>query len=54
MTDVPSDIDIAQAATKHPISDVAAKLKLEPNDIIPFGHDKAKNSERSMATMTAI
>ena len=51
MTDVPSDIDIAQAATKHPISDVAAKLKLEPNDIIPFGHDKAKINYDFLSTL---
>ena len=44
MSKVPSDIEIAQAANKKPISDVAAKLGLTPDDIIPFGHDKAKIS----------
>ncbi|MDH3989140.1 MAG: formate--tetrahydrofolate ligase [Gammaproteobacteria bacterium] len=44
MTNVPSDIDIAQAAKKLPIADIAAKLDIGANDIIPFGHDKAKIS----------
>ena len=42
MSKVPSDIEIAQAASKLPINDVAAKVGLAPTDIIPFGHDKAK------------
>ena len=44
MSKVPSDIEIAQAANKLPINDVAAKIGLSPDDIIPFGHDKAKIS----------
>jgi formate--tetrahydrofolate ligase len=42
MTKVPSDIEIAQAASKLPIADIAAKLDIPVEDIIPFGHDKAK------------
>jgi formate--tetrahydrofolate ligase len=42
MSKVPSDIDIAQAASKLPISEIAAKLGIPNDDIIPFGHDKAK------------
>ena len=42
MSKVPSDIEIAQAARKQPIADVAAKLGLEPHDLIPYGNDKAK------------
>ena len=42
MTKVPSDIDIAQAANKLPISEIASKLGIPTDDIIPFGHDKAK------------
>ncbi len=42
MSKVPSDIDIAQAASKLPISDIAARLGIPVDDIIPFGHDKAK------------
>ena len=44
MTNVPSDIEIAQAANKIHINDVAAKLGLKTDDIIPYGHDKAKIS----------
>jgi formate--tetrahydrofolate ligase len=42
MSKVPSDIDIAQAATKHPIQDIAARLDIPADGIIPFGNDKAK------------
>ena len=42
MTKVPSDIEIAQAASKLPIADVAAKLDIPADDIIPYGNDKAK------------
>jgi formate--tetrahydrofolate ligase len=41
---VPSDIDIAQAAIPRPIADVAAELGLGPDEIIPYGHTKAKIS----------
>jgi formate--tetrahydrofolate ligase len=44
MTSVPSDIEIAQAANKIHINDVAAKIGLSADDIIPYGHDKAKIS----------
>ena len=37
-----SDIEIAQQATPLPIRDVAAKLGLTDEDLIPYGHDKAK------------
>lgn len=37
-----SDIEIARAACKRPISEIASKLGLQPDDILPFGHDKAK------------
>ena len=42
MAKVPSDIEIAQAATKQPIADIAGKLNIPADSIIPFGHDKAK------------
>ena len=44
MSKVPSDIDIAQAASKLPIADIAAKLGIPAANIIPYGHDKAKIS----------
>ncbi|MDP3459538.1 MAG: formate--tetrahydrofolate ligase, partial [Hyphomonas sp.] len=41
-----SDIEIARAAKKRPISEVAARLGIPAEDIIPYGHDKAKVSAR--------
>ncbi len=37
-----SDIEIAQQATPLPIREIAAKLGLTDEDLIPYGHDKAK------------
>lgn len=42
MSNVPTDIEIAQAASKRPISEIAAKLNIPADDIIPYGNDKAK------------
>jgi formate--tetrahydrofolate ligase len=42
LSSVPSDIEIAQAATPRPIADVAAELGLGPNELLPYGHTKAK------------
>jgi len=42
MTKIPSDLDIAQAAVKLPISDIAGRLGIPDSDLIPYGHDKAK------------
>ncbi|HUR93749.1 MAG TPA: formate--tetrahydrofolate ligase [Gemmatimonadales bacterium] len=44
MTNVPSDIAIAQAAKMRPIQEVAAELGLGPDDILPYGRYKAKIS----------
>ena len=40
-----SDIEIAREANKIPISEVAKKLNISFQDIVPYGHDKAKISE---------
>ncbi len=40
-----SDIEIAQGVTPRPISEIAADLGIPYEDIIPYGHDKAKLSE---------
>ena len=40
-----SDIEIAREAKKIPISEVAKKLNISFQDIVPYGHDKAKISE---------
>ena len=42
MTKVPSDLKIAQAANKLPISDIAERLGIPNEHLIPYGHDKAK------------
>ena len=39
---VPSDLDIAQAATVRPIAEIADRLGIDRRHLIPFGHDKAK------------
>lgn len=39
-----SDLEIAQAAPKLPIKDIAKTIGFSEQDIIPFGHDKAKIS----------
>jgi formate--tetrahydrofolate ligase len=46
-----SDIEIARAAKKAPIGDIAARLGIPPEDIIPYGHDKAKVSARHIRSM---
>ncbi len=42
MSNVPTDIAIAQAAKMRPIQDVAAELGLGAEDILPYGRHKAK------------
>ena len=37
-----TDIEIAQSVTARPIAEIAAKLGLTPEQLIPYGHDKAK------------
>ncbi len=39
---VPSDLDIAQAATIEPIADIAARIGLIDDELIPYGTTKAK------------
>ena len=39
-----SDIEIARAAKKKPIQEIGAKLGIPTEDLLPFGHDKAKVS----------
>ena len=45
----PTDIEIARAASKMPIQDIGAKLGISVNDLVPFGHDKAKVSAEFIA-----
>lgn len=46
---VKSDIEIAQAATLQPIQDIANKLGIPTDALIPYGHDKAKISAEFIA-----
>ena len=39
---IPTDLDIAQAATPKPIIEIAESIGIEPDDLIPFGSTKAK------------
>ncbi len=39
---MPTDIDIARAAKTLPIQQIAAKLGIPPDSLIPYGRDKAK------------
>ena len=44
-----TDIEIARAATKLPIQQIGDKLGIPPQDLLPFGHDKAKLSAEFIA-----
>ncbi len=39
---IPSDLDIAQAARVLPITDIAERVGVRTEELIPYGHDKAK------------
>ncbi len=39
---VKSDIEIARGAEKRPIQEIGAKLGIPSEDLLPYGHDKAK------------
>ncbi len=49
MAAIKSDIEIARAATKKPIYDIGAKLGIPPEQLVPYGHDKAKISAEFIA-----
>ena len=40
-----SDIEIARAAQKKPISEIGGVLGIPSSELVPFGHDKAKISQ---------
>ena len=44
MAEYKSDIEIARAAKKLPIMKIGAKLGIPEEDLLPYGHDKAKIS----------
>ncbi len=41
-----SDIEIARDAQKRPIQEIGAMLGIGSDDLLPYGHDKAKLSQR--------
>ncbi len=41
-----TDIEIAREAKKRPIQEIGAKLGIGSDDLLPYGHDKAKLSQR--------
>lgn len=49
MSQVPSDIAIAQAARPRPIQEVAAEVGLAPDEILPYGRYKAKIAPDAIA-----
>ena len=44
-----TDIEIAREADKKPIQEIGAKLGIPTDDLLPFGHDKAKVSAEFIA-----
>ncbi|MBY0136009.1 formate--tetrahydrofolate ligase [Paracoccus yeei] len=46
-----SDIEIARDASKRPIAEIAAGLGLGPQQILPYGHDKAKITHEAIADL---
>ena len=51
MAEVKSDIEIARAAQMKPIAEIGEKLGLTFDDLIPYGHTKAKIN---LATLEAL
>jgi len=41
-----TDIQIAREAAKRPIQEIGEKLGISSDDLLPYGHDKAKVSQR--------
>ncbi|MEO0487360.1 MAG: formate--tetrahydrofolate ligase, partial [Pseudomonadota bacterium] len=40
-----TDIEIAREASKRPIQEIGAKIGIGADDLLPYGHDKAKVSQ---------
>ena len=51
---IKTDIEIAREAIKLPIQQIGLKLGIEEDDLIPFGHDKAKLSENFIKSLKGI
>ncbi|MEL7428569.1 MAG: formate--tetrahydrofolate ligase [Pseudomonadota bacterium] len=48
---VKSDIAIAREAKKKPIQEIGAKLGIDSDNLLPFGHDKAKVSAEFISSV---
>ncbi len=48
---MPTDIEIARAATKLPIQAIGSKLGIPDQELIPYGRDKAKIDARFLASL---
>ncbi|TNJ42025.1 formate--tetrahydrofolate ligase [Phaeobacter sp. B1627] len=46
-----SDIEIAREAKKRPIQEIGAKLGMTHEDLLPYGHDKAKVSQEFITSV---
>ena len=44
MSEYKTDIDIAREVTGRHINEIGAKLNIKKENLVPFGHDKAKIS----------
>ena len=49
---IKSDIEIAREAKKNPIQDIGNKLGIPSEDLLPFGHDKAKVSSNFIKSLS--
>ena len=47
-----SDIEIAREAQKLPIQEIGSKLGIDSNDLLPYGHDKAKINQDFIQSLT--
>jgi formate--tetrahydrofolate ligase len=52
MAEVRSDIEIARAAKKKPITEIGAKLGIPVEALAPYGHDKAKVGADFIASLS--
>ncbi|WP_105427683.1 formate--tetrahydrofolate ligase [Neorhizobium tomejilense] len=52
MAEVRSDIEIARAAKKKPITEIGAKLGIPAEALAPYGHDKAKVGAEFIASLS--
>ncbi|MCR9089295.1 MAG: formate--tetrahydrofolate ligase [Rhodobacteraceae bacterium] len=48
-----TDIEIARAAQKKPIQEIGEKIGIPSDDLLPYGHDKAKVSESFIKSLSS-